>query len=322
MSGSTPDSDAALVRPCGQVGRHERPHPLLVAGLVASRDPAGPFAVRPGPQERGSVPPDAQLGRRDDVLGPLAHALDRRLGRELHGPRGRERDLEGVRQPAQLRREVGPVVGVVEERDVRVPPVLPRLREVVEDEGQTRRATEVVLLDEVLQPLLGIGGGDPGRDVAVVGRIDRLGPELPHPVHVEVLVVMLHGDRDVPRVTTDDDVGGPGIERQPVERGVGLDEPPVVLRVVHRHDVVDRARLHVEPRRELAERSRELRAVEDEQGAEHLGPRRAALGWRADHDVARPEPEAQPAVAVGDERAVAHAGDSRVVRWEMRPSPG
>ncbi len=132
------------------------------------------------------------------------------------------------------------------------------------------------------------------------GRTVGLGlarePAQPFPVDVGRLVVQR--DRHVERVPGDDDVGGPGVKRHAVERRVGLDEPAVLLGgepVVHLRTRRDQP---VQPRRELRQRSRQLRGLEHQQRADHLHPRRAALGPCADHDVALPEREAKPSAAV------------------------
>jgi hypothetical protein len=41
--------------------------------------------------------------------------------------------------------------------------------------------------------------------------------------------VVVHGQRGVARITTDAHVGGSIVEWNPVQRGVGLDEPAVLL---------------------------------------------------------------------------------------------
>ena len=54
------------------------------------------------------------------------------------------------------------------------------------------------------------------------------------------------------------------------------------IHLVARHDQV------IQPRRELCERGREFRCLEDQQCADHLHPRGAGLGPGADDDVAVP----------------------------------
>src|SRR5258708_8318365 len=54
----------------------------------------------------------------------------------------------------------------------------------------------------------------------------------------------------------------------------------------------------VKPRRQRCERRWQLGGLEDEQGADHLHPGRAALGPGADNDIARPEGESFPPRAV------------------------
>ena len=53
--------------------------------------------------------------------------------------------------------------------------------------------------------------------------------ELADPPPVEILALVVEGHRHVEGIPHGDDVGAPRIERDPVERGVGLDEPPVAL---------------------------------------------------------------------------------------------
>ena len=80
----------------------------------------------------------------------------------------------------------------------------------------------------------------------------------------------------------------------------------------------------VQPRRQVIHPSGELGAVEQHEGAQHLGERRAALRGRRDDDVARPRFEQQPPRAVGDEALVAlrfgpHRGKLPQRAWQVSP---
>jgi hypothetical protein len=80
-------------------------------------------------------------------------------------------------------------------------------------------------------------------------------------------------------------------------------EPPVgrLARVARTSSI---GRLHMSSQGEPFQGFREDRSIEDQQGAQHLGPCRAALLRRTDHDVAGSEFESFPACAVVDEGAV------------------
>ena len=111
-------------------------------------------------------------------------------------------------------------------------------------------------------------------------------------------VVAAERHERVERMPGRDDIGDPGVERNPVERRMRLDEAPVRLlgqlgiHEIKRHDQV------IQPRREVPERIRQLGCLEDQQRADHLHPGRPGLAPGADHDVARPEAEAEPPAAV------------------------
>ena len=117
---------------------------------------------------------------------------------------------------------------------------------------------------------------------------------------------MFHGNRHVTRVAADHDVVDLFTPGQPVEGRVGLDETSMLLGGVGGIHLIDGTVQHVEPRRQQLERRRERRAVEDQQGAQHLGPGRSRLGWRTDDDVARSELETLPAGAVCDHTGIPH----------------
>ncbi len=146
-------------------------------------------------------------------------------------------------------------------------------------------------------------GGGPGHEPVVQRRPvhprsrRRPGERCqPLPVDVVALVVQRHGQ--VERVPGDHDIGRARVERDPVERGVRLDDPPVLLGLEPAYDVLDGLDRVVEPRREHRQRRRQVRRPEHQQRADHLHPGRAALRPRADHDVAVAEPEVLPAGAV------------------------
>src|ERR1700722_19161597 len=94
------------------------------------------------------------------------------------------------------------------------------------------------------------------------------------------------------------DIADPGVERNPVQRRMRLDEAPVlllgqlVILGTKRHAHV------VQPRREVPEWIRQLGRLEDKQRADHLHPGRPGLAPGADNNVARPEAKADPPAAV------------------------
>ena len=67
-----------------------------------------------------------------------------------------------------------------------------------------------------------------------------------------------------------DKMGGPGLSRQAVERGVRLDETPVPLLLEAGQDRRGVIRGRVHPRGDFGERARKIRGVEDQQRAQHL----------------------------------------------------
>jgi len=78
--------------------------------------------------------------------------------------------------------------------------------------------------------------GDPVEQPVVQGRErwrgrGRLGlaGQLPEPDAVDVAAVMVERHGHVQRVPGGDQVGDARVERNPVQRGVRLDEPPVLL---------------------------------------------------------------------------------------------
>ena len=120
-------------------------------------------------------------------------------------------------------------------------------------------------------------------------------------IEVHVVHVVLPGERDITRITTDGDVGDVRVVRETVERGMGLDEPAMGLHAEVGDHVVSFARQHVEPRGDEIQRLVEGRCLEHEQRADHLHPRRTALRRRADDDVVGPEFEAFPTRTIRDQ---------------------
>ena len=199
-------------------------------------------------------------------------------------------------------------VGVVEEGDVRLAPTLPARVEVMQHRGERRRRAGRLVGDEGPEPLDRVLGRDAAlRQLGEVLVADGRGAQLQEAREVHVGGVMLERDGDVARIAADHEIRGVGVQRKAVEGRVRLDEAAMRLGGERRRHLGERAGAHVEPRRDLVERRRERGPVEDQERAQHLHPRGAALRRGADHDVARTEREPVPAAAVGDDRAVARA---------------
>jgi hypothetical protein len=130
--------------------------------------------------------------------------------------------------------------------------------------------------------------------------------ELAHALPIEVVTLVIERDRHVERVPRDDEVGRPCVDRNPIERRVRLDEPPVTLSRELRVDLVARRDQPVEPRRQRRERRRQVGRPEHQKRADHLHPRGAALRSSTDHDVAVPEREPKPPATVLVRRPVPH----------------
>ena len=132
----------------------------------------------------------------------------------------------------------------------------------------------------------------------------RLSRELTQALAVDVVTLMVERYRHVERVPTCHEVGGARVFGYSVERCVRLDEPPVTLFGELGVDVFAWRDQPVEPGRQIGEPGWEIRALEDQEGAYHLDPRRPALRSRADDDVAFPERKPDPATAVLVRRSV------------------
>ena len=99
-------------------------------------------------------------------------------------------------------------------------------------------------------------------------------------------------------VAGDDQIGDARIDRDAVQRGMGLDHPPVRLRGQARGDGVAGLDDMIQPWRQPPERCRQVGGLVDQQQRDHLQPGRAVLRAAADHDVAVAKVEAVPTAAV------------------------
>ena len=323
------------MQPGEQVGWRQFGNPFVVAGdLRVAEDLAA--RAGPAPAEEGRVALE-HPGRRDQPVGVAPHALE--AGRPDEGRPGRPRHIEAEPSghPPHLPLEVGGQLVVVHEQHVGRRTPGPGVGQVPEQAGQRVQVVPRVL------------AGHPGSRVAVdVGHqpvVQRLArPRRPgrrgrpgqrgDPGPVQVVALVVEGHRGVQRVPAGDDVPGPRVERDPVQRGVRLDEPPVPLRGQYGQHLLARRDQVVQPGGQLAERGRQLRGPEDQQGADHLHPGRPGLGPGADHYVAVAELHARPAgavllvvdvpVQVGHQSRVTRSGQAfrpRRRRWG-RPGPG
>ena len=204
------------------------------------------------------------------------------------------RDAELGGQPSHVAVEVGQEVVIVHEDHVRLVPAGPGVGQVMH--GARER---VEVFGGVRLPV------DPAAQPLVQRRLrrfrlgrprgaDELG--LAHPV--DVGAVEVKGDGRVERVAAHDDIGRPVVEGHPVERGVGLDDPPMRLRGQAGVDHLDREHQVVHPRRQDAQLVREFGRLEHQQQADHLRPGRPRARAGADDDVALAEGKTSPAGAV------------------------
>ena len=129
----------------------------------------------------------------------------------------------------------------------------------------------------------------------------------PHDVHVHVRPVVVHRQEHVAWISADAEVGHAVVEGETVEGCVRLDETTMLLRVERSRPRCRACGVCWSSQGEIsAERSVEVRILEDQQRAQHLRPRRTALRRRADDDVAVTKLEPVPPRAVEHERAVVH----------------
>ncbi len=145
-------------------------------------------------------------------------------------------------------------------------------------------------VDEAQQPLVQRGQG---RAVLL-----GLPGELGHAAAIDVVTVVVQGDGHVERVASDDDVGGAGVQRHAVERGMGLDDTAVRLGGQAREDVLLGLDQPVQPGGQPAEAIGQLGPAEHQQETDHLDPGGARLRPGAHHDVAGAEGKVPPAGAV------------------------
>jgi hypothetical protein len=194
----------------------------------------------------------------------------------------------------------------VEQCDVRLVSSVPRLLELGQDGAQCRTSSRRVRRRPRPEPLHRIGGsGLRGwSQFRQVSESDRIGAQGDERVEVHVVPVVVPRQRDVSRVAAHADVGDAWVPRETIEGRVGLDEPTVGLSFELCGDAAQAAGLHVEPRRDVRKRPIELGGVEDEQGAQHLGPRGAALRRCGDDDVIAAKRESLPARAVVHQIAI------------------
>jgi hypothetical protein len=109
---------------------------------------------------------------------------------------------------------------------------------------------------------------------------------------------VVEGDSDIARVAPDAKVDHALDEREPVQRGVRLDETPVLLCLQDRERLGEVIGDGVKPGRDLGQPAGEPDGVEDQQSAKHLHPTRAAFGRWTYHDVVVAERESGPQRAV------------------------
>jgi hypothetical protein len=113
-----------------------------------------------------------------------------------------------------------------------------------------------------------------------------------------VAVVIPERHEDVAGVPAHDDVLNLRVDRNPVEREVGLQEAPMGLRLDAIEHLVAGARAHVEPRRDLGHTPRKVAVREDQVRDDRLHPRGPRLVRGGDDHVALAGLVAVPAGAL------------------------
>ena len=117
----------------------------------------------------------------------------------------------------------------------------------------------------------------------------------------------------VPRLAADVHVTDRRVVRQSVERQVALQEPLVLLGLDARHDAIHVAQEgRVDPRRQRDQRCRQGARAEDQQAHDALHPGGTRLHRGRDDDVARPQRDMIPPLAV-EVMAAVGAGTTRRV---------
>jgi hypothetical protein len=197
------------VQPRDEVIGCERPHPRRIPGEVGRVEEVPPLAARAPAEERDRVDPVVTTTGRHGHVGPPQHRLERRRLDETRPPVVVDVGTEMRGQPLHLPAEVGLQVVVVQQDDVEIVGGIAERLNVLDGEPQRhpsrlRRRRLVV---------------DRGRPLS--RRDER--------VDVRVVEVTAHRQRRVAWVASHADVRDPRIVGDPVERGVGLDEPAVGL---------------------------------------------------------------------------------------------
>jgi hypothetical protein len=182
----------------------------------------------------------------NEQVSAFSHVIE---GRRLHetGPQVLvDADGKSGSKASHLFVEVTSEVVVVHQDDVRPVPSLPRVGEVPHDSG---KRVELlfrvrVALDPSSQPLL---EGTPGTPLRNPWLTDELGEAFA----VEVGCLVIEGHGHVERVTCHHDVADLGLEREPVQRRVRLDESAMLLGGEGGEDLFVRRYEPVEPGRQL-----------------------------------------------------------------------
>ena len=150
------------------------------------------------------------------------------------------------------------------------------------------------------------------RLVAV--RADRRGQQLLGALHEHVSAMVLIGERHVERVPYDRDIGHRVMPRHPVERRMGLDEPPVRLGFEQAEHLGFASGQHVEPGRERADGRPQVGSIKQKRSDDRLHPRGPALRRCRNHDVVGTKHEPLPPRAIRERAPVAAKASSHSVR--------
>ena len=285
--------------------------PGLIAAQVHRVEQIPPLATGALVEEARVVVPQ-RLGRvRNEFVGTPAHLRECGRLNEFRPGLRRNALAQPVCQAPHLALEVGLQIIVVEEHDVRTLSRLPESREMMDRRAQAGRRGGLDPRPEpfTLAPFLTLRRkrGRAGRLRSRCGR--KLGEIVQTDCHVarseecvrvHVLHVVTVRQRHVARVSAHTDVGHPLVERQSVQRRVGLDEPAVLLSVQIAHDIGQGPGEHVEPGRDKIQRGGECPLSENQQRADHLQPGDPAFDRRAEDDVAVAESKPVPPRAIRD----------------------
>ena len=268
--GRDPSSDAmSVVRRWGGPLHGQHPSRCSQARRSGGASPAVRFVIagqllvcRGGPARRltrrrrrtGLRVLQVRGWRRAQLMGPRGASTRSRPPRPARasGPPAR-RCREPLGDPAHLAVEDGRRG----RRSGRAGRSVPRRAQASRDAKDPGQRVELILGDAL--------PADPGPSQSRgAGRAQRrssrrrLTGELGDPLPVEVVALVVERDGHVERVASGDDVGRARVERQPVERRVGLDEPPVSLRCESARRRRRGKREPVQPRRQRRERGRKV----------------------------------------------------------------